>query len=847
MEVGGRGLAVTIRAPQPPAGRPGRPSAPVRTAVDAVERSFRPDPGPPLERMQMSESKELSGLTLKELRRLASERSIPNRSRLSKQELIAALGGDAPAEREPEVLSPETVGAAPAAKREERSDSGPAGEGKDDEKKEEGASGGRRRRRRRRRRRGRDDREDGERRDEPGRSTAPEPPKAEKVDGAPKGEKTPDRKRGESGRGPQGSEASRLAGDQPSLGSVLERLRALAGGVLELCDPDTPGWAQARLSELLSGAGVVPIPCRGRPHPDYHEVDGTAPSDVTPEGEIALIEAPGFALRGDRGDLFPLRKARVRIAGDGKSAAGRKPADRENLAKNDGGPREPKAAEEDAASPGKKPAAEPEAPVAVAEPTARAERDAEPEPVEKPEPEPERKRNRNRNRDRRRSSSADDGPPPPAQHEDRAPHLPLEPQEAEELAERPKAEGFRPLGLNEQILADLAAIRYKEPTPIQGEAIPVALSGRDLIGQAQTGTGKTAAFVLPILDNLYRWEGDGPVALTLCPTRELARQVHAEAVKMAGRSGARATVIYGGVSYDDQIAALARRPHLVVGTPGRIIDHIKRRRLDCSRVQVLILDEADQMLDIGFLPDIEFIIKQTPPARQTMLFSATMPEPIRKLSEKYMRDPFTVDVMPETATVSEVDQKYIAVDYDKKTALLAHFIETQEPEQLVVFCRTKHQTDRVAKVLKQKRMKASAIHGDMPQSKREKTLRDFRAGELQCLIATNVAARGLDIPTVSHVVNYDVPETPEEYVHRVGRTARNGADGVARTFITPEDGQFLLEIEKHIGLLLDEEVVEGMRASTATQVQRKIADTQVKGPRLIKPLMTGIRLGRRRR
>jgi len=364
--------------------------------------------------------------------------------------------------------------------------------------------------------------------------------------------------------------------------------------------------------------------------------------------------------------------------------------------------------------------------------------------------------------------------------------------------------------------------------------------------QARTGSGKTGAFGIPII-SAVETDKATTQALVLCPTRELARQVHAEFVRMSGQSGARAALIYGGVGMDDQFKALARHPHVIIGTPGRVIDHARRRTLDLSRLRMCILDEADQMLDIGFLPDIEWVLKHTPPQRQMLLFSATMPDAIRKLAAQHMHEPETIHVAPKQVTVDEVDQKFIAVDRDKKTALLAHFIETYQPPQMVVFCNTKHQTDRVANVLKKKKLSAAAIHGDLPQAKREKVLQSFRDGSLNCLLATNVAARGLDIPSVSHVVNYDVPGNPEEYVHRVGRTARMGKKGVARTFVTPEDGQFVLEIEKHIGLLLEEEVVEGMLTSTAKKAERTIANTATKGPRLLKPIMGGIRLGRARR
>jgi ATP-dependent RNA helicase DeaD len=375
---------------------------------------------------------------------------------------------------------------------------------------------------------------------------------------------------------------------------------------------------------------------------------------------------------------------------------------------------------------------------------------------------------------------------------------------------------------------------------------------KDVLGQAQTGTGKTGAFALPMLQRLYsleREQGAPPAVLVLAPTRELARQVHSEFVKMAGASGARCALIYGGVPMDEQFRALERAPHVVIGTPGRVIDLMKRRALDLSRLEALILDEADQMLDIGFWPDIQYVVGHTPPSRQMLLFSATFPQPILDLISRHMKDPVHVRIAPKQVTVEQVDQAFIAVAQNRKNDLLDHFIERQDPPQLVVFCKTKHQTDRVAEVLKRRKKSAAAIHGDLPQSRREKTLQAFRDGELQCLIATNVAARGLDIPTVSHVVNYDVPETPEEYVHRIGRTARNGAKGVARTFITPEDGQFLLEIEKHIGLLLEEEVVDGFSndpGAAASGPKRILAETQPGSFQLLKPITGAIRLGRRR-
>jgi ATP-dependent RNA helicase DeaD len=690
----------------------------------------------------------------------------------------------------------------------------------------------------------------------------------------------------------------RLDGIQRPVPSVLDRLSVFTRGILELCDPSTPSWAQPRLAELLAEAGVVPMPATGAPHSEYHRIVGTVATTAVPVGQICEIIAQGFALRGDRGDLFCLRKADVRIAGvrneDGAPRAPSAPAPvrvpqaapeaRAEVVVQQDAPAAPVFPEATV------PEAVTEAPVVVeaviAEVVVEASADGLPPSVYQERPRRERGR---RDRGDRRDASpeapvlareqevlaapaAEAEPviaevaveaaplrvpvPSPGRSPERthpresaltAQPLPLTHLATDELAAKPKAAGFRALGLNDQILADLAAMGWNEPSPIQASAIPVALSGKDLIGQAQTGTGKTAGFVLPTLQKLYALEGEGPVALMMCPTRELAKQVYNEFIKMAGSSAARAALIYGGVDMNEQYRALERKPHVVIGTPGRVIDHMKRKTLDLSNLATIVLDEADQMLDIGFWPDVTYIMSHTPPQRQVLLFSATFPEQVKELAEKHMKDPERIQIAPEQVTVSNIDQKYIAVPRERKNELLARFIETFNPPQLVVFCKTKHQTDRVAEVLKRKNMSAGAIHGDLPQSKREKTLQAFRSGELQSLVATNVAARGLDIPSVSHVVNYDVPETPEEYVHRIGRTARNGASGVARTFITSEDGQFLLEIEKHIGLLLEEEQVEGFTvAIPAPASTRTIADAPVGTPRLLKPLIGGIRLGRRR-
>lgn len=687
----------------------------------------------------------------------------------------------------------------------------------------------------------------------------------------------------------------RLENNQRSTPPILNRLKDFACGILELCDPETPSWAQARLSELLAESGVYPTPCKGQPHPDFHEIVGSIKSEQVEDGHIALIESPGFSLRGDRGDLFALRKAKVRVAGDAykEKPAEAAPTPNDSKAapatatseKNVQAASATQTSQAKTSAPPPTPSTSSTAQAAPTTSTAKASTEAKSTPsaprtpstpdtkkIESAE-KPTRSRRSRSARSRSQSDAAstenvggdsdkesahesepllDDvqkksRPPRKVNRASTAEALPLKAQSADELKERGLSTGFAPLGLQQQILADLHSMGFENPSPIQEQCIPVAIDNKDIIGQAQTGTGKTAAFVLPILHKLYEWDGVGPVALICCPTRELAKQVYNEFTKMAGQSAARAALIYGGVSMNDQFTALERKPHVIIGTPGRLIDHVKRHTLDLSHLKMLVLDEADQMLDIGFLPDIEFLFKHSPPKRQCMLFSATMAPEIKRLCEKYQNDPQHIHIAPEAATVSTVDQKFIAVDRPKKNDLLAHFIETHNPEQLVVFCKTKAQTDRVAQVLRRKKMKASAIHGDLPQNKRERTLQEFRNGTLHCLIATNVAARGLDIPAISHVVNYDIPENPDEYVHRIGRTGRMGASGVARTFITADDGQFLVEIEKLIGFELEEEHIEGFKATTEKKIARSIADTPSNAPRILKPLVGGIRLGRRRR
>jgi ATP-dependent RNA helicase DeaD len=672
----------------------------------------------------------------------------------------------------------------------------------------------------------------------------------------------------------------RLNGPVRKVPSVLERLRTFTGGILELCDPETPRWAQARLSELLAEAGLVETPCEGEPHEDFHEIVGTLESKL-PSGHIAAIMQPGFCLRGDRGDLFALRKAHVRVSANTEGSDSEEEG-HENENDIEGGSAVTETAKDtpqvtDAEKDTQQDSATEQTDTEAIVDGEESVTSGSNESGERNETAEETREDKPRRRrsSRRRDDDSDSDGTAKLKHEPKQEKAENTDEQPEEVATKPRrirnplpvtlaeiaedapvAEAFSELGLSRNLSATLAAMGFESPSPIQAQGIPVALASKDMIGQAQTGTGKTAAFMLPSISRLSTMETiDGepspaPSVMVLCPTRELARQVDAETQKMSAGSSLRTALLYGGVPLDGQIRELERGVHVIIGTPGRVIDLIKRGHLDLSKVQIAVLDEADQMLDIGFLPDVEWLLKRCPEGRQTLLFSATMPPEIKTLTERFQRDPEHVHVAPQQVTAASVDQKYIAVDQDKKTKLLAHFIETFEPTQLVVFCKTKAQTDRVARVLSKKNLQAGAIHGDLPQKKREKTLNDFRAGTLPCLIATNVAARGLDIPSVSHVVNFDVPENPEEYVHRIGRTGRlGGTQGVARTFVTPEDGQFFTEIEKHIGLLLEEEVVEGITASTASAPKERTiaATTQKKGIKIIKPLSGGFRLGRGRR
>jgi ATP-dependent RNA helicase DeaD len=372
--------------------------------------------------------------------------------------------------------------------------------------------------------------------------------------------------------------------------------------------------------------------------------------------------------------------------------------------------------------------------------------------------------------------------------------------------------GFHALALSPELLAALDRVGYHDPTPIQASFIPEALTGRDVIGQAQTGTGKTAAYLLPFLNGWREDDPSGPQAIVLAPTRELVVQVAAEAARLTPSSRCRPVAIYGGQRFRQQLAQLRRGCHLAVGTPGRVLDHLSRGTLSLARVRYVVLDEADRMLDIGFRPDIEKILRRCPQRRQTLLLSATMPPPVMRLSQRYMVDPLHINVSPAVVTVERIRQSYITVDEDRKFELLLRVFDREEPRQCIIFVERKRWAEDVYRQLRQHRRGAAMMHGDLPQSLRNRIMQGFRDGKIKYLVATDVVGRGIDVRNISHVINYDVPEDPENYVHRIGRTGRIGDDGRAIAFVTPEQGKHLTQIEAFINRMIAEDRIDGFQA-----------------------------------
>ena len=374
---------------------------------------------------------------------------------------------------------------------------------------------------------------------------------------------------------------------------------------------------------------------------------------------------------------------------------------------------------------------------------------------------------------------------------------------------------FAELGLNEHILAGVEALGFDTPTPVQAEAIPAVLEGRDIVASAQTGTGKTCAFALPALQLIAGTRADsthrGPFALVITPTRELAQQIENVVTTVGEKTGQRAVIIMGGTKFEPQIKALKSGCDMLVATPGRLIDLMDHDQVDLSQVRVMVLDEADRMLDMGFWPSVRRILKAIPEKRQTLLFSATIPPSIKSTVDAMLHDPQLIEIARIGETADTVEEHLCPVTQGQKTQLLESLLKTYDPERVLVFCRTKKRVDDVSAALKRAGIKVDVMHADRPQSAREKALERFRAAKVHVLVATDVMSRGIDVSGIDAVVNYDVPLDPEDYVHRIGRTGRAGATGHAYTFVAPDEISPLREIEYFTGKLVPVWDLEGFR------------------------------------
>jgi ATP-dependent RNA helicase RhlE len=368
--------------------------------------------------------------------------------------------------------------------------------------------------------------------------------------------------------------------------------------------------------------------------------------------------------------------------------------------------------------------------------------------------------------------------------------------------------GFSNFNFHPDVAAGIKATGYLRPTPIQEQAIPPALKGHDLMGLAQTGTGKTAAFALPILDRLIRGPRGHIRALIVAPTRELAEQIHEVVVSLGGRTRLRSMTIYGGVNIKPQVRSLRNGVEIVVACPGRLLDHISQRTIDLSHVEVLVLDEADRMFDMGFLPDVRKIVKHLPAQRQTLLFAATMPADVRKLAHEILRAPVTVQVN-YAAPISTVAHALYPVEQHLKTALLLELLRHTDTGSVLIFTRTKHRAKRLGQQLENAGYRAASLQGNLSQNRRQSALDGFRAGSYQILVATDIAARGIDVSSISHVINYDMPDTVDAYTHRIGRTGRAAKTGDAFTFTTREDGEMVRSIERVLGSRVECRTLDG--------------------------------------
>lgn len=392
---------------------------------------------------------------------------------------------------------------------------------------------------------------------------------------------------------------------------------------------------------------------------------------------------------------------------------------------------------------------------------------------------------------------------------------------------------FNELNLSNQVLKSISNLGFEEVTPIQEQAIPLAMDKKDLIGQAQTGTGKTAAFGIPLIE-MSDVNSDNIQGIVVTPTRELAVQVAEELNKIGQHKGIKTLPIYGGQEITRQFKALKKKPRIIVGTPGRLIDHIRRKTIRLQNIEMVVLDEADEMLNMGFIEDIEAILQEIPEERQTLLFSATMPKRIQLLAQRFMKEPKYVSIKAKELTVSNIDQIYMEVKEKQKFDALCRLFDIQSPELAIVFGRTKRRVDELSEALNKRGYSAEGIHGDLTQSRRDSVLRKFKEGTIEILVATDVAARGLDISGVSHVYNFDIPQDPESYVHRVGRTGRAGRTGLAVTFVTHRELAHLKLIEKLTRRKIDKKPVptitdalEGQKRLTMEKLIEVIEEGQI--------------------
>ncbi len=402
---------------------------------------------------------------------------------------------------------------------------------------------------------------------------------------------------------------------------------------------------------------------------------------------------------------------------------------------------------------------------------------------------------------------------------------------------------FEQFSLDRRIAAGVKSVGYSTPTPIQEKAIPIVLQGRDILGIAQTGTGKTAAFVLPILQRLLQGPRGKVRALIVAPTRELAEQTHQEIIKLGRDTKIRSVTIYGGVSKKPQLAALRRGVEIVVACPGRLLDHVDAGALDLSHVEVLVLDEADRMCDMGFLPDIKRIIRQVPERRQTLFFSATMPKDIRTLADRILDRPETVQI-GMIAPAKTVSHALYPVPQDRRKELLVAMLQRTKTGRVLVFTRTKHRAQNLATFMKKRGYRAGALQGNMTQNQRQQAINGFRKGKIDMLVATDIAARGIDVSLISHVVNFDMPDTVDAYTHRIGRTGRAEHSGEAFTFAVRGDSTMVREIEKTIGTKLERRSVPDFDYGVGFDPEQQFPQRKSSSSRL--PRSLGRRGSRRR-